>query len=126
MRVGEGPPGERSAPDGVTNQLPRGPAAPSRSGPSEMAAAVPGTYGSVLRGVTNGGNVTPGGVRLRPSVGRLGLSSPDGNAVALHPRIERAAGDPEQRGGLGLVALGALERLLDQALFDLIQAQPQR
>src|SRR5258705_3757492 len=84
-----------------------------------MAAAVPGTYGSVLfRG-------SPGGFRPgRPnSVRGLRFSAPDRDAVAFHARVERAAGDPQKRRRFGLVALSALQRLLDEALLDLIETQ---
>src|SRR5205085_10187101 len=57
---------------------------------------------------------------------RLRLHSPDRDAVALHARIEGAAGDAEKRGRFGLVPLRALQRLLDEPLLDLIQAQAQR
>src|SRR2546422_11538813 len=87
-----------------------------------MAPAVPGTYGSVLPSGPPASN-RPGDPN---SVRRLRFRASDRDAVAFHARVKRPAGDPQERRRLSLVALSALQRLLDEALLDLIQTQAER
>ena len=59
-------------------------------------------------------------------VAPFGLDCADRDRVALHARVERAAGNSEHGRRLGLVPLGFVEGLEDHPAFHLLQAQPDR
>src|SRR6267143_682847 len=81
-------------------------------------------FGIVSRGVW--GRVEWGPAGRQDSIRGLRFGAPEGNSVAFHARVECAARDPQKRRRFGLVALSALQRLLDETLLDLVEAQAER
>src|SRR2546427_12035529 len=94
------------------------------AGRSEARGSGRGHGPAGTQDVRIGPKSVPLGVGVR--LGALGLRTADRYAVAFHPRVEGAPGNAEKRSGLRLVPLRAIERLADQTVFDLLEAEPQR